>query len=110
MSVIILLCVNVFCVFAQESVSDYYNSDEEFNFLASDILNSSTALTLRDRASGVTVTFKDKTKLPENLSVSSYRIISGDIYDKIKIRFWKIILYICLKSVIKHNILLYLVN
>lgn len=87
MSVVILLCVNVFCVFAQESVSDYYNSAEEFNFLASDILNSSTALTLKDRASGVTVTFKDKTKLPENLSVSSYRIISGDIYDKIKIRF-----------------------
>lgn len=87
LSVLILMYSAAVCVFAGEDASSYYDPDAEYNTLASDILNSGMSVTLRDRASGVTVTFKDKTEVPENLSVSSCRIISGDVYNKIKARF-----------------------
>ncbi len=90
MSVSMIIGVNAFYSSAQgeDTSSSYsYSKEDEFNEIASGILNSDMSVTLKDRASGVTASFADRSKLPENLSVSSYSIVSGIIYDKIKERY-----------------------
>lgn len=90
MSASMIIGVNAFYSSAQDeepSSSYSYSKEDEFNEIASDILNSDMSVTLKDRASGVTASFADRSKLPENLSVSSYSIVSGKIYDKIKERY-----------------------
>ena len=85
-----IIGVNAFYSSAQgeDTSSSYsYSKEDEFNEIASGILNSDMSVTLKDRASGVTASFADRSKLPENLSVSSYSIVSGIIYDKIKERY-----------------------
>ncbi len=89
-SVSMIAGVNAFYSSAQgeDTSSGYsYSEEDEFNEIASGILNCAMSVTLKDRASGVTASFADASKLPDSLSVSSYSIVSGSVYEKIKAKY-----------------------